>query len=311
VRRTGSVVPPGPEAPGEGLRAGPEAGAAQRTGGLGRAVLRTLVENRLAAVGVGIVVVLTLFCFIGPLLYRTNQVSTNLAQVDLPPSLAHPLGTDQVGYDELGRLMVGGQSSIEIGLAAAMLATALGVAWGAVAGYFGGVVDAVMMRVVDAGIAIPPLFLVLFLAAVVVPSVPVLIVVVAMVFWLVPARLVRGETLSLRTREYVQAVRAMGAGAPRVIARHVVPNAIGTIVVNATFNVADAILLVAYVSYLGLGPPPPATSWGAMLSNGLNFVYSGSWWLVYPPGLAIVALVMAFNFIGDALRDALEVRIRR
>jgi peptide/nickel transport system permease protein len=122
---------------------------------------------------------------------------------------------------------------------------------------------------------------------------------------------VRGETLSLRKREYVEAVTVMGGGSLRIVLRHIIPNTIGTVIVNATFQIADAILLVATLSFLGLGIPPPAANWGGMLSNGLNYTYSGYWWLVYPPGIAIVVTVVCFNFIGDALRDAFEVRLRR
>jgi len=186
-----------------------------------------------------------------------------------------------------------------------------GVLWGAISGYLGGLFDGIMMRIVDAILAIPALFLLLFLAAVNVPSVGTLILVVGLIAWLIPARLVRAETLSLRTREYVEAVKVMGGGPTRIVVRHIVPNTIGTVAVNATFQVADAILLVAALSFLGLGIPPPSANWGGMLSNGLNYSYSGYWWLIYPPGVAIVLTVVCFNFIGDALRDAFEVRLRR
>jgi peptide/nickel transport system permease protein len=167
-----------------------------------------------------------------------------------------------------------------------------------------------MMRVVDSVLAIPPLILILLLASVFTVSTPVLIFVVAIVAWLAPARLVRGEAISLRTREYVQMARAMGGRHGWIVLRHIAPNAIGTIVVQATFEVANAILLLAALSYLGLGPAPPATNWGSMLSDGLNYIYEGKWWLIYPAGIAIVLTVVAFNFIGDALRAALEVRLQ-
>ncbi|MDA8391904.1 MAG: ABC transporter permease [Actinomycetota bacterium] len=272
---------------------------------------RTFVQNRLALLGTTIVVVVALFCFLGPLLYRTNQTATNLALVNLPPSAAHPLGTDDVGYDILGRLMVGGQSSLEIGFAVAIVSTALGVLWGAVSGFFGGVVDAIMMRVVDVVLSIPSLFLFIYFASVFRPNKLLLIVVLSLLAWLQPARLVRGETLSLRTREYVQAVRVMGGRPRRAVLRHIVPNTVGTIVVNATFQVADAILILATLSFLGFGLPPPAATWGGMLSNGTNYVFDGYWWQIYPAGLMIVLTVVAFNFIGDALRDSLEVRLQQ
>jgi peptide/nickel transport system permease protein len=282
----------------------------QQEGAL-RLAADVFVENKLALASAIMIVLIVLFCFVGPHVYHTDQIHTNIAEATQPPSGAHPLGTDEVGYDQLGRLMVGGQTSLEVALGAALVAIVFGVLWGAISGYLGGVLDSVMMRIVDAILAIPALFLLLFLASVTTPTVGTLIAVVGLIAWLVPARLVRAETLSLRTREYVEAVKVMGGGSTRIVLRHIVPNTIGTVAVNATFQVADAILVVAALSFLGLGIPPPAANWGGMLSNGLNYTYSGYWWLVYPPGIAIVLTVVCFNFIGDALRDAFEVRLRR
>jgi peptide/nickel transport system permease protein len=276
-----------------------------------RRALRSFLDNKLGIAGVALVVLVIGFCFVGPLLYHTNQISPNAAQINLPPSGQHPLGTDYVGFDVLGRLMAGGQSSIEIGLAVAVVATLFGVLWGAVSGYLGGAVDSVMMRTVDVVLAIPSIFLFIYLATVFKPTVPLLIVVVSALAWTGPARLVRGEALSLRVREYVQAVRVMGGHSPRIVLRHIVPNTVGTIVVNATFQVADAILVLATLSFLGFGLPPPAATWGGMLSEGTNYLYDGYWWEVYPAGIMIALTVIAFNFIGDALRDALEVRLQR
>ncbi|WP_166844031.1 ABC transporter permease [Isoptericola sp. BMS4] len=273
--------------------------------------LRRFLANRMAVVGLAILVLLVLFSVLGPLVYPTDQVHTDLANANLPPGAGHPLGTDAVGYDVLGRLMIAGRVSLVVGLAAGILATLVGTLWGAVAGYVGGWVDAAMMRVVDAGIAIPAIFLLLVVSAITRPSVPLLVVVIGLVSWLVPARLVRAEAVSLKTREYVLAVRAGGGTHGRAVLRHIVPNTVGTVVVNATFQVADAILLVAYLSYLGMGVQPPSTDWGAMLSSGISLVYSGAWWLILPAGLAIVAVVCAFNFIGDGLRDMLDVKGRR
>jgi peptide/nickel transport system permease protein len=276
-----------------------------------RRALQSFLDNKLGIAGVGLVILVIAFCFIGPLLYHTNQVSPNAAQINRPPSGQHPLGTDYVGFDVLGRLMAGGQSSIEIGLAVAVVATVFGVMWGALSGYLGGAVDAVMMRIVDIVLAIPSIFLFIYLATVFKPTVPLLIIVVSALSWVGPARLVRGEALSLRVREYVQAVRVMGGHSTRIVLRHIVPNTIGTIVVNATFQVADAILILATLSFLGFGLPPPAATWGGMLSEGTNFLYDGYWWEIYPAGLMIALTVISFNFIGDALRDALEVRLQR
>lgn len=267
------------------------------------------LQNRLATIGLGTIVLITLFSFLGPHLYVTNQVSTNITDLTQPPSAAHPLGTDTVGYDVLGRLMLGGQSTLEVGLAAAVLSSLIGAVWGGIAGYAGGWVDSLMMRVVDSFLAIPPLLLMMILASAYTPTIPVLIIVIALVSWLITGRLARGDALSLRVREYIQAARMFGAGTRRIIIRHIFPNIIGTIIVQTTLSTANAILLLASLSYLGLGPPPPATNWGEMLSNGLNYIYDGYWWLIYPAGLLIVLTVVAFNFVGDALRDAFEVRL--
>jgi len=286
-------------------------GGEARGGSAWKLAAYVFLENRLAVAGLVVVVLMVLFCFVGPLIWRVDLVHTDIANLTQAPGPGHPLGTDIVGKDVLGLLMFGGQTSLEIGLTAALLATTFGVLWGAIAGFVGGWVDQLMMRVVDSLLAIPTLFLLLVLAAMFVPSLPMLIIIVALVAWLVPARLIRGETLSLRTREFVEAVRVMGGSNTRIVLRHIIPNTIGTIMVNATFQVADAILLIAALSYLGLGVPPPATNWGEMLSDGVSYTYLDYWWLIYPAGICIVLTVVAFNLIGDAMRDAFEVRLQK
>jgi len=263
----------------------------------------------LGIIGLTVIIAACLFCFVGPLVYHTSQVASNLAAANLPPGKGHPLGTDDNGFDILGRLMVGGQSSIEIGIAVAIIATSAGVIWGAIAGFAGGIIDSAMMRIVDVILAIPALFLLLILATSVAPSVLELVVVLSFLSWQVPSRLVRGESLSLRTREFVQAVQVMGGGSARSVIRHIIPNTVSTIVVNATFQVADAILVLAVLSYLGFGLAPPAATWGGMLSNGSSYIFAGHWWQIYPVGVLIVIVVVAFNFLGDALRDVLDVRL--
>jgi len=274
-------------------------------------LLRRLFRRQVGGqVGLVVIGVMILFSFLGPFLYHSDQVHTAIEQATLPPGPGHLLGTDEVGYDVFGRLMVGGQTSLEVGIAAALIATTFGMLWGAVAGFAGGLLDGFMMRLVDGLIAIPALFLLIVLGTIATPNVPILIVVIAAISWLVPARLIRAETLSLRTREFVEAVRVMGGGNTRIVLRHILPNVIGTVVVNATFQVADAILTVAALSFLGLGVPPPAANWGSMLSSGVDFTFAGYWWLIYPAGFAIVVTVVAFNLVGDALREALDVRLR-
>ena len=258
------------------------------------------------SVGFLLIVLLVVFCFIGPLVYHANLTRVNLLSGNRPPSAGHPLGTDANGIDVLGSLMAGGRLSLEVGTAAGLLAALIGSAWGAVAGYAGGPLDAFMMRLVDAAIAIPTLVLLLLLSAIYTPSPAVLVVVIAATSWLSTAHLVRGAALTLRSREYVQAVRAMGGGRLRAIVRHIAPNAFGVIVVNVTFQVADAILVLATLSYLGLGVRPPAADWGDMIAGGIRYIYDGYWWEIYPAGIAIIVAVVAFNLLGDGLRDAFE-----
>jgi len=293
----------------------PEGGEAARSGGLASQFARVFVENKLAVVGAAFILFAVLFCFLGPTFYSTNQTSTQNALLfstqNAHPSWHHLFGTDYSGFDILGRIMYGGQVSLEIGFAAAGLATGLGVLVGAISGFFGGWLDALLMRIVDVLLSVPLLFLLITLAVIFHPSLSILIYVIGFTSWLVPARLVRGETLTLRVREYVMAVRVMGGTNRRIVLRHIIPNTIGTIVVNATFQVADAILLLAALGFVGLGVPAPLTDWGSMLANGVNYALDGFWWEIYPAGVAIVLVVVAFNFVGDALRDAFEVRLQR
>jgi peptide/nickel transport system permease protein len=277
-----------------------------------RRAWEVFAENKLALVSLGFIIFIILFCFIGPQIYKTNQINTDLSTYLCKPSSQHLLGCDDLGYDELGRLMVGGQTSIEVGLAAACVSVLFGTLYGAISGFVGGWVDSLMMRIVDAGLSIPYIMLVIILSVIFHPSPGVMIFVIAAFYWLGVARLIRGETLSLRTREYVQAVKVIGGVPMRSVVRHVIPNAIGTIIVQGTFAVADSILILSGLGFLGLGIQAPSTDWGSMLSSGLQYIQGGNyWWLIYPPGIAIILTCIAFNFIGDALRDAFESRLQK
>jgi peptide/nickel transport system permease protein len=207
--------------------------------------------------------------------------------------------------------MKGGQAALEIGFFAAFVAITIGALVGAVAGLAGGIVDTVLMRVVDIFLSVPFLFVVLILAAKYGASVLSLSLVIGGFSWQVPARLVRGEVLTIRERDFVLAARTAGTGSWRLIRRHLLPNSLGVMIVNVTFQVADAILAVAYVGFLGFGLQFPNLDWGDMISNGVTYMQDGYWWLIYPVGVCIVLTVMALNFIGDALRDSLDVRLRR
>jgi ABC-type dipeptide/oligopeptide/nickel transport system permease subunit len=273
--------------------------------------LKAFAENRLALVGIGIVIFFLAFSFIGPHLYHSNQISGNLGNNDLGPGPGHPLGTDDNGFDELGRMMKGGQAALEIGLLTALIATIVGTLWGAVAGLVGGWLDGLLMRIVDIGLSIPTLFIVLILSARYSATVLSLSIIIGLNAWFVPARLVRSEVLTLRERDFVAAAKAMGSGQTRQVIRHLIPNALSVVIVNITFQIADAILFVAAVGYLGFGLHFPQVDWGDQLSDGVTFLGDGYWWLIYPVGVCLILTVMAFNFMGDALRDAVDVRMRK
>ncbi|MGH3406486.1 MAG: ABC transporter permease [Streptosporangiaceae bacterium] len=316
-----AIIPPGADPWETGTAVLPEqppgavdtASPASKPHGLLRRGWEVFAENRLALASLVVIIFIVLFCFVGPHIYHTDQVHTNLISNLCPPSGAHLLGCDNLGYDQVGRLMVGGQTSLEVGVAAAIVSVLIGTLYGAFSGFIGGPIDSFLMRIVDAGLSIPSIMVIVILAVVFRPSPLVMIFIIAVFYWLGVARLVRGETLSLRTREYVQAVKVVGGGSTRAIVRHIVPNAIGTIIVQATFAVADSILILSGLGFLGLGVQPPATDWGNMLSGGLTYIQSGTnyWWLIYPAGFAIIITCIAFNFIGDALRDAFETRLQR
>lgn len=276
-----------------------------------RLAMREFSRNRLAVIGLALLTFFVLFCFAGPLVYHANLLTANLSAANSPPGAGHPLGTDNEGIDVLGEIMKGGQASLEIGFLAAIFGIVVGALWGAISGLVGGILDSVMMRVVDVLLSIPFLFVVLIVAVRFGASVLSLSVIIGAFTWLVPARLVRGEVLTLRVRDFVAAARTAGSGRWRLINRHLLPNALSVIIVSVTFNVADAILAVAYLGFLGFGLHYPNYDWGDLLSNGTQYMLDGYWWLIYPVGICIIATVMACNLIGDALRDALDVRLRR
>lgn len=264
--------------------------------------------NRLALGGLLFLILIVLFCFVGPLFYKTNQASATLLNSNLGPSSQFPLGSDPEGFDILGRLMIGGQSTLEIGLAVAVLSTGFGALWGAVAGYVGGIVDSLLMRIVDTMLSIPFLLFAVLIATLLTPTLPLIIVAITVVSWPSTARIVRGETLSLKTRDYVTAATGFGSWHLRLVGRHLLPNSVGSIIVNATLKVATAILLAAALAFLGLTVPPPATTWGRMIYQGIQQLNNGYWWELWPAAAAIVLTVLAVNVIGDGLYDVVVKR---
>ena len=255
-----------------------------------------------------VVVVLILFCFVGPLIYRTNQTVTNLALENLPPGAGHPLGTDQYGIDILGRLMVGGQSSLELGFAVAIASTVIGSLYGAISGMIGGVGDAILMRIVDTLLAVPTFILLLILSSMFTLNLATIIGILTLLSWPYVCRLVRAQVLSLKTREFVQASTAMGSTRTRILFRHMIPNTFNIFIVTATFAVADAIYALSALSFLGLGPPPPFEDWGTQLTDGVGNLFNSYPWEVYPALIMLVVTVLAFRQIGDALNDISSAR---
>ena len=272
---------------------------------------REFTKNRLAVVGLGALVVLTAVTLLAPYLapYDPVHIGDVVGTRNLRPSLDHLMGTDKLGRDVFSRVLYGARISLAIGFTAIAIAITLGTAVGAAAGYFGGVVDAILMRIVDVLIAFPRLVLLIVVVSLLGHSVNIVIIVLGLTLWPSTARIVRGEVLSLREREFIQAARALGFGDLRIIARHVVPNVMAPVIVGATLGIGNVILIESGLSFLGLGVPIDVPTWGRILDDGRAALLS-TWWVTTFPGLAIVYTVVAINLIGDGLRDALDPRLR-
>ncbi len=266
-------------------------------------------RHRLALAGAITILTMALGSAFGPYLLPFDNTHIDILNRFTPPlSGAHILGTDELGRDVLARLMMGGRVSLSIGVIAMVIAMVVGIVVGAFAGFYGGVVGALLMRLVDALLCFPTIFLLLALAALTDPDLVTTTVLIAATGWMGVARVVEAQVRSLREREFAIAAVAFGSSNLRIMFRELVPNAIAPIVVAATLNVARAILLESYVSYLGYGIQPPAASWGNMLNNAQIYLTSAPW-LAIAPGLAITLAVTSFNFLGDGLRDALDPRM--
>jgi len=279
---------------------------------------RRLRKNRLAMSGLGFILFMILFCFIGPFFSPYTHAKINVALMNQPPSSSHWLGTDNLGRDILTRLMLAGRISLTVGIASMILSIVLGSTLGAIAGFYKGVVDAVIMRVADILMTIPGLPLLIIMGAVLsswkVPSDQRLYIVMLMLSllgWPGLARLVRSQILSLREREFMLATEVLGLRDRRKMFRHLLPNTIPLLIVVATLNVAGAILSESVLSYLGLGVVPPTASWGNMMDAANSLIdFQKRPWLWIPPGTAIFTTVIAINIVGDGLRDALDPKMK-
>ncbi|NTV51939.1 MAG: ABC transporter permease, partial [Candidatus Firestonebacteria bacterium] len=262
-------------------------------------------QKRLAILGACLVGSLILLCLGAPLLTTHLPDAQDLSLRLRPPSFSHWLGTDEFGRDVWTRMLYGGRISLSVGLVAVGISLTIGIFLGALAGYFGGWVDQLIMRTVDIVLCIPTLFLILMLVVFIGPNLLNIMVIIGLTSWTDLSRLVRAEFLSLKNREYVLAARALGAKNLRIIFKHILPNALAPVFVSATFGVAGAILLESGLSFLGLGVQPPTPSWGNILSAGKDYLTQG-WWLTLFPGLAIFITVLGYNLLGDGLRDILD-----
>ncbi|MDQ1080946.1 ABC transporter permease [Pseudoroseomonas cervicalis] len=270
---------------------------------------RRFRRHRLAMLGAAIIAILLFGSVAGPYLIPYDDTYIDIMQRFAPPfSGAHVLGTDELGRDMLARLMMGGRISLAVGFAAMAISMVIGISVGAIAGYYGGAVGAALMRFVDAVLCFPTIFLLLALAALVEPGVASITLLIAATAWMDVARIVEAQIRALRERDFATAAEALGASDGYIVFRELVPNAVAPIVVSATLNVAKAILLESYVSFLGYGIQPPVASWGNMLNNAQIYLTSAPW-LAILPGLLITLAVTSFNFLGDGLRDALDPRM--
>lgn len=267
---------------------------------------RRFRRHKVAIASIVVLLALVIVCFGASFFapFPNNQQDILLGPVS--PNGTHWLGTDELGRDQLTRLLYAGQISLEIGFAVAIISTIVGTIIGAVAGYFGRVSDQILMRATDLFLVVPAIALLALVLELFGHTSLVIILVLAALFWMNVARVVRGQVLSLREKEYVEAARASGASPARIIVRHILPNIIGPIMLNVTLGVAAAIITESTLSFLGFGIQPPATSWGAMLSDAEGYVGTDKSYLLYAPGIMILLTVLAVNFIGDGLSDAFD-----
>lgn len=274
-----------------------------------RIARRHFRRNRLAVAGLWVVGLLYLVALLAPFLAPYDPIAQNITLGYAAPGSEHLLGTDRFGRDLLSRIIYGARISLAIGFVATAISVTLGTLIGAVAGYLGGRIDTLLMRFTDMVLAFPRLVLLILIVALFEPSITVIILVLGLTQWPGTTRIVRGDVLSLREREFVQAARALGMSQSRIIMRHLIPNVLAPVIVTATLGIGNTIVMEAGLSFLGLGPQPPTPSWGNMVAAGRDTLL-GAWWEATFPGLTIVLVVLAFNLVGDGLRDALDPRMR-
>lgn len=279
---------------------------------LGRLIVRQFFRHRLAVISMVVFLIIVGVTVLAPLLAPYDPAYIDPMVFDEAPTQAHPLGTDRVGRDVLSRLIYGGRVSLSVGVVAVLIFVTIGTVLGALAGYYGGIVDSGISRFVDVVLSFPQLMLILVLVSLLGPGLRNIMLVIGLLGWPQVARIVRGEFLRLRVQDFVMAARVVGSTNRRIIIRHFLPNAMGPILVAATFGVASSILTESALSFLGLGVQPPTASWGQMLNEAQSLtILESKPWLWVPPGILILISVLSVNFIGDGLRDALDPQLRR
>jgi peptide/nickel transport system permease protein len=266
--------------------------------------------NSFAMAGGAVVIALFVFSWLAPYVSPYNPDDLDLYNVLMPPSTAHLFGTDELGRDVFTRVMYGARISLKVGFVAVGIAALIGTVLGLVAGFYGGWIDDLLMRLVDIMLCFPTFFLILAVIAMLEPSIWYIMIIIGLTGWMGVARLVRAEVLSIRERDYVMAARALGARDARIIFRHILPNALSPVLVSATLGVAGAILTESALSFLGIGVQPPTPSWGNILTSGKDYL-EFAWWLSLFPGLAILVTVLSYNLLGEGIRDALDPRLNR
>jgi oligopeptide transport system permease protein len=271
---------------------------------------RRLQQNRAAIISFYVIILIILAAVFGPLLSPYSYSDQSLIMQNQPPSLEHWCGTDNLGRDLLTRCLYGARISLTVGIFATLISLTIGVLFGGVSGFWGGKIDNVMMRIVDIFYGIPLLLWVILLMVVLRPGLQNILIAIGVTYWLSMARIVRGQILSLKEQDYILAARTIGASDKRIILRHLIPNAIGPILVTATFNIPQAIFTEAFLSFIGLGVGAPRASWGMLASDALGGLRSFPYQL-FVPAIAICLTMLAFNFLGDGLRDALDPRLRK
>jgi peptide/nickel transport system permease protein len=297
---------------------GPAAAGLSATGpqhkeiSMSRLVLRQFLRHRLAVISTIVFLAIAASAVFAPLLVRYNPAYIDPTVFDEAPSAAHPLGTDRVGRDVLSRLIYGGRVSLSVGIVAVLIFVAIGISLGSLAGYYGKGIDSAISRFIDIVLSFPQLMLILVLVSLLGPGLRNIMLVIGLLGWPQVARIVRGEFLRLRVQDFVMAARVVGSTNRRIMIRHFLPNAMGPILVAATFGVASSILTESALSFLGLGVQPPTPSWGQMLNEAQSLtILQSKPWLWVPPGIMILVSVLSINFIGDGLRDALDPQLRR